>query len=56
MTDDTHHVDDTEDRSDNHHQTVEACQYAADAAMATPPTHARTLLDEARTLVRAIVL
>ena len=51
MTDNTHHSGDTEDRSDDHQQAVEACELAADALHNGDLAYARTLLDEARTAV-----
>jgi hypothetical protein len=42
MTDGSHHPDDTEDRSDDHQQAVEACQHAADALASGDLSHARS--------------
>jgi hypothetical protein len=47
MTDDSHHPDDAEDRSEDHQQAVEACQHAADALSKGDLSRGRLLLDEA---------
>lgn len=54
MTDDSHHPNDAEDRSDDHQQAVEACQHALDALRNGDITHARTLLDESQAAVERI--
>jgi hypothetical protein len=51
MSDDTHHPADTENRSDDHQQAIEACQHAADALSNGDLSRGRSLLDEARTAV-----
>ncbi|WP_256684929.1 hypothetical protein [Halococcus qingdaonensis] len=51
MSDDVHHPDDTEDRSDAHQQAVEACEYAIDALHGSDLSRAHALLDEARAAV-----
>jgi hypothetical protein len=51
MTDDTHTPDDTEARSEDHQQAVEACQHAADALSNGDLARGRSLLDEARAAV-----
>jgi hypothetical protein len=51
MTDDFHHPDGTEDRSDDEQQAVEACQHAADALSNGDLARGRSLLDEAQAAV-----
>lgn len=51
MTDDIHHPADAKDRSEDHQQAVEACEHAVDSLRNGDLTHARTLLEEARTAV-----
>jgi len=51
MTDDTPPPNDVENRSNAHQQAIEACEHAADALHGDDLSHARTLLDEARTAV-----
>lgn len=51
MTDDSHHPGDTEDRSKDQQQAVEACQHAVDALRSGDLSRAHSLLDEALTAV-----
>jgi hypothetical protein len=51
MTDDFHQHDDTENRSEDQQQAVEACQHAADALANGDLSRGRSLLDEARAAV-----
>jgi hypothetical protein len=51
MTDGSQHPADTEDRSDDHQQAVEACQHAIDALSNGDLARGRSLLDEARAAV-----
>ena len=47
MTNDSSHPVDTEDRSADHQQAIEACQHATDALRNGDLSRALTLLDEA---------
>jgi len=51
MTDDIHHLNDTENQTDDHQQAIEACQHAVDALHGGDLSRARALLDEAQVAV-----
>ena len=53
LTDDIHHPDDTEDRSDDHQHALKACEHALDALRDDDLSHARALLDESTSGRRA---
>lgn len=54
MTDDSHHPDDAEDRSEHHQQAVEATQHALDALSNGDLARGRSLLDEAQAAVERV--